>query len=57
MEIPQFPCTAPDSWPVWTFIVVAVLSHARGTALLVREVLSWLTARHERRGRRRTPRM
>lgn len=41
--------------PVIVFLVVAVLSHARGTALLMREALSWFERRRERRRRRRTP--
>lgn len=40
------PCANTESWPMWTFVLFAVLSHARGTALLLREVLSWLTRRH-----------
>lgn len=36
------PCFDTDSLPVWVFVAVAVLSHARGTALLIREVAHFL---------------
>lgn len=31
----------PVSAPIWFFLVVAVLSHARGTVLLLRAVFAW----------------
>jgi hypothetical protein len=43
------PCYPADSWPMWTFVLFAVLSHARGTALLLREVLSWATRKRRAR--------
>jgi len=50
------PCIGPSGpYAFWAFIVFALLSHARGTVLLMREVLSWLTGRRRRRGRGRTP--
>lgn len=31
------PCVS-NSWPMWLFIVLGLLAHSRGVALLVREV-------------------
>ena len=44
-----------DRYTFWAFIVLSVLSHARGTVLLLREARLWLWNRAERR-KRRTPR-
>ena len=51
----QGPCFDTESAPVWFFVLFAVLSHARGTVLLLREVLSWLRRRRNGGGVGRTP--
>jgi len=37
----SMPCTDGATVQIWMFLVIAVLSHARGTVLLMREVFSW----------------
>lgn len=54
----ESPCFDTDSLPMWAFVVVAVLSHARGTALLMREAALFLGRftngwRQRRRARKR----
>lgn len=49
------PCLQGDSVPLWVFLIMGVLSHARGAALLLRECLSWATRLRKSRRRRRTP--
>lgn len=53
------PCTDFNSWPTWAFVLFAVLSHARGTALLMREAALFLgrfVRRRRELRRRRAPR-
>lgn len=40
----RMPCTDGATVQIWMFLVIAVLSHARGTVLLMREVFSWCFA-------------
>jgi hypothetical protein len=50
------PCVGPTGpYAFWAFVVFALLSHARGTALLLREVLTWWRGERTRHFRRRTP--
>jgi len=50
------PCVGPSGPKAfWAFVLLAILSHARGTVLLMREALSWLKDRRGRRAYRRTP--
>lgn len=49
------PCELSASYGVWVFLVVAMLSHARGTVLLLREARSWFFEMRSRRRRTRTP--
>lgn len=44
----QCPLVWPNNVPVWIFVVIAILAHARGVALLTKAVLSWLTNRKRR---------
>ena len=45
MELPS-PCV--NGPYVWLFVVLAILSHARGVALLLREVASWAKSKRVR---------
>ncbi len=38
-----------NTWPVWAIVAMAVVSHARGTVLLVREVRAFMVAFTSRR--------
>jgi len=52
----EIPCSevSLNTWPVWAIVGMAVLSHARGTVLLVREVgLVWGSFRRRRLDRKR----
>lgn len=53
------PCFDVNTWPTWAFVAVAILSHARGTALLMREAglfLGRFVRRRRELRRRRKPR-
>lgn len=49
----ESPCIAADSAQVWIFLVIAALSHIRGTALLLKGIRCWGRERRarQRRGR------
>lgn len=43
----EVPFTGLESVPVWFLVVTAVLSHARGTVLLLREIRLWFLKRDQ----------
>jgi len=42
------PCTVGNKWALAAFLVFAVLSHGRGTILLVREVCGFIGRKRKR---------
>jgi len=36
------PCTNLNTWPVWAVVAMALLSHLRGSVLVIREVMAFL---------------
>ena len=44
----EMPCFGTESAPVWLFVMLGILSHARGAVLLLREARLWF--RKERPG-------
>ena len=51
------PCQVPSSAPLWVFLVLGFLAHARGAALLLREVALWAAKRRRHSRRSKTPRL
>lgn len=49
--------TVSENYGVWVVLAMAVLSHARGTVLLMREARSWFLALRRRRNNGTTPRL
>jgi hypothetical protein len=41
----EVPCLSPEWPPLWIFLVLGILAHARGVVLLVREVRLWWSRR------------
>jgi hypothetical protein len=46
-------CDEFNTYGLWGFVVLAVLSHARGTVLLMREARLWFRRRNGRAARAR----
>jgi len=45
------PCSVADGWGLTAFIVLAIVSHARGTTLLLKEAFGLLGERRRRNRR------
>lgn len=53
LDSPTGPCVVQPNTAAWFAIVMAVVAHARGCALFLREAARFMVAFHARHGSRR----